>query len=99
MNQISEPARAVDVICETDVLVVGSGPGGLARANAFGVIQNRSRRFCHDISASLHTKPLLLIWAIDIAQFDVDAFQLRVVIDGSRAVFPAKPGLFVAANR
>ena len=34
MNQISEPARAVDVICETDVLVVGSGPGGLAAALA-----------------------------------------------------------------
>lgn len=34
MNQISEPARTVDVICETDVLVVGSGPGGLAAALA-----------------------------------------------------------------
>ena len=30
MTQILEPARAVDVIVETDVLVVGSGPGGLA---------------------------------------------------------------------
>ena len=34
MNQISEPARTVDVVCETDVLVVGSGPGGLAAALA-----------------------------------------------------------------
>ncbi len=30
--KISEPARDVDVIHETDVLVVGSGPGGLAAA-------------------------------------------------------------------
>jgi len=30
--KISEPAREVDVIHETDVLVVGSGPGGLAAA-------------------------------------------------------------------
>ena len=34
MKSISEPARAVDVILETDVLVVGSGPGGLAAALA-----------------------------------------------------------------
>src|ERR1700761_4332290 len=32
--QITEPARTVDVIRETDVLVVGSGPGGLAAALA-----------------------------------------------------------------
>ncbi|MDH3988602.1 MAG: FAD-dependent oxidoreductase [Gammaproteobacteria bacterium] len=32
--KISEPAREVDVIHETDVLVVGSGPGGLAAAIA-----------------------------------------------------------------
>ena len=31
---IHEPARAVDVVTETDVLVVGSGPGGLAAALA-----------------------------------------------------------------
>src|SRR5487761_2622496 len=31
---ISEPARSVDVVHETDVLVVGSGPGGLAAALA-----------------------------------------------------------------
>ena len=30
--KISEPARDVDVVHETDVLVVGSGPGGLAAA-------------------------------------------------------------------
>jgi ribulose 1,5-bisphosphate synthetase/thiazole synthase len=34
MNQISEAARQVDVILETDVLIVGSGPGGLAAALA-----------------------------------------------------------------
>lgn len=32
MRQITEPERAIDVIHETDVLVVGSGPGGLAAA-------------------------------------------------------------------
>jgi len=32
--KIQEPAREVDVIHETDVLVVGSGPGGLAAALA-----------------------------------------------------------------
>ena len=34
MRQITEPARQIDVIDETDVLVVGSGPGGLAAALA-----------------------------------------------------------------
>ncbi len=34
MNKILEVARSVDVILETDVLVVGSGPGGLAAALA-----------------------------------------------------------------
>ena len=34
MKTINEPARAVDVIHETDVLVIGSGPGGLAAALA-----------------------------------------------------------------
>src|SRR6201996_7955556 len=34
MSSILEPARAVDVVLETDVLVVGSGPGGLAAALA-----------------------------------------------------------------
>jgi hypothetical protein len=33
-KQVREPARTVDVILETDVLVVGSGPGGLASALA-----------------------------------------------------------------
>ncbi len=32
MKQITEAARSVDVILETDVLVVGSGPAGLAAA-------------------------------------------------------------------
>ena len=34
MKTIPEPAREVDVVLETDVLVVGSGPGGLAAALA-----------------------------------------------------------------
>ncbi len=34
IRTITEPARAIDVIHETDVLVVGSGPGGLAAALA-----------------------------------------------------------------
>ena len=34
MKKINEAARTVDVILETDVLVVGSGPGGLAAALA-----------------------------------------------------------------
>ena len=34
MKSIPEPARTVEVILETDVLVVGSGPGGLAAALA-----------------------------------------------------------------
>jgi ribulose 1,5-bisphosphate synthetase/thiazole synthase len=34
MKYVPEPARHVDVILETDVLVVGSGPGGLAAALA-----------------------------------------------------------------
>jgi ribulose 1,5-bisphosphate synthetase/thiazole synthase len=32
MKKIAEAARSVDVVLETDVLVVGSGPGGLAAA-------------------------------------------------------------------
>src|ERR1700739_225530 len=34
MPKINETARSIDVIMETDVLVVGSGPGGLAAALA-----------------------------------------------------------------
>jgi len=34
MKKVPEPARATEVILETDVLVVGSGPGGLAAALA-----------------------------------------------------------------
>ena len=34
IKTIAEPARSVDVVLETDVLVVGSGPGGLAAALA-----------------------------------------------------------------
>lgn len=32
MSQIIEPSKSIEVIAETDVLVVGSGPGGLAAA-------------------------------------------------------------------
>ena len=34
MKRVIEPSREIDVIHETDVLVVGSGPGGLAAALA-----------------------------------------------------------------
>jgi len=34
MKQIEEPARTIPVMAETDVLVVGSGPGGLSAAIA-----------------------------------------------------------------
>ena len=34
MKRITEPSREIDVVHETDVLVVGSGPGGLAAALA-----------------------------------------------------------------
>ena len=34
MKNVIEAARSVDVILETDVLVVGSGPGGLAASLA-----------------------------------------------------------------
>ena len=34
MQRISEPSRKLPVMAETDVLVVGSGPGGLAAALA-----------------------------------------------------------------
>ena len=33
-GNVTEPARQLDVIHETDVLVVGSGPAGLAAALA-----------------------------------------------------------------
>src|SRR3974377_329196 len=34
MQKVAETARLVDVVLETEVLVVGSGPGGLAAALA-----------------------------------------------------------------
>ena len=35
---IEEPSRKIEIITETDVLVVGSGPGGLAAALALSLI-------------------------------------------------------------
>jgi len=32
MQRISEPAREIPVMAQTDVLVVGGGPGGVAAA-------------------------------------------------------------------
>ena len=34
MKQIEEPSRVIPVLAETDVLVVGSGPGGLSASLA-----------------------------------------------------------------
>ena len=40
---ITEPAKQIDVIHETDVLVVGSGPGGLAAALAATALAVKTR--------------------------------------------------------
>jgi ribulose 1,5-bisphosphate synthetase/thiazole synthase len=56
MARISEPAREIDVIVETDVLVVGSGPGGLsaslasARAGAETTLVDRNGCFGGNIT-------------------------------------------------
>src|ERR1700753_935318 len=56
MKKISEPARSVDVVLETDVLVVGSGPGGLAaalasaRAGARTILMDRNGCFGGNIT-------------------------------------------------
>jgi len=56
MKRIAEPARSLDVILETDVLVVGSGPGGLsaalaaARAGASAALIDRNGCFGGNIT-------------------------------------------------
>ena len=56
MTHIYETARPVDVIAETDVLVVGSGPGGLAaalaaaRAGAKTILMDRNGCFGGNIT-------------------------------------------------
>src|SRR5579862_3429827 len=56
MKKITEPARSIDVVLETDVLVVGSGPGGLsaslaaARAGARTALIDRNGCFGGNIT-------------------------------------------------
>ena len=69
LGTISEPARTVDVIHTTDVLVVGSGPAGLAAAIrlkqlaaeagseiAVCVLEKGSEVGAHQHALSLHVK-------------------------------------------
>jgi cation diffusion facilitator CzcD-associated flavoprotein CzcO len=44
MKTITEATRSVDVVLDTDVLVIGSGPGGLAMC-----ARRRARRCAHGV--------------------------------------------------
>ncbi len=51
---VTEPAGEIDVIHETDVLVVGSGPGVLAAALSLGSNRELDRVHMAAVQAELH---------------------------------------------